>query len=595
MFRIRRVHSPALPVDRDRVEQVQGIFRANFGAVADYAAKIPDMLEHPFKYGYRAALLVSETSSRRVTGFSLLLEFPEIQSALLDFMATAPQTRGGGLGSALYEATREYLVDQGSRGMYMEVLPDDPALVKDPKILEQNRRRLQFYERYGVRPIVGTSYETPIGDSSVAAPCLLFDDLGRGKPLRRAEARTAVRLILERKYGHLVDAEYVRRVVESFADDPVRFREPRYGDEKNGAKETAAFHLMKSFAAIVGERHQMHHVRDRGYVERPARVTAIQDAISRTNLFAFVPARRFGEGAIRAVHDGDFVNYLKAVCEGLDTKQPVYPYVFPIRRANRPPREKAVRAGYFCIDTFTPLDRNAYEAARAAVDVAMTAGDEILGGRRVAYALCRPPGHHAGKRSFGGFCYFNNAAIVANRLSREGRVAVLDIDYHHGNGTQDIFFARDDVLTISIHGHPNIAYPYFSGFADEVGEGPGKGFNRNLPLPELADEKAYLEAVEKAAALIERFRPAFLVASLGLDTIKGDPTGSFVLTPATIRQVGRRLGALNLPLLVVQEGGYSLRNLRRGAPAFFLGVAQGLSGKQDFPPNRNAGHRKESP
>ena len=152
-------------------------------------------------------------------------------------------------------------------------------------------------------------------------------------------------------------------------------------------------------------------------------------------------------------------------------KKSIYPYVFPTRNPARPPNDETVLAGYYCIDTFTPLNQNAYLAARSAVDCALTAAEKVLEGTDLAYALVRPPGHHAETRTFGGFCYFNNGAIAANLLSRYGRVAILDIDYHHGNGQQEIFYNRADVLTVSIHGHPSFAYPYFSGFRDETGIG----------------------------------------------------------------------------------------------------------------------------
>jgi acetoin utilization deacetylase AcuC-like enzyme len=296
-----------------------------------------------------------------------------------------------------------------------------------------------------------------------------------------------------------------------------------------------------------------------------------------TGLFNTMKPRHFGEEYLRSVHAGDFVTYLKAVCEKLRSDRPVYPYVFPIRRADRRPKDMAVRAGYYCIDTFTPLDRNAYRAARQAVDTALTGAEELLHGRRVAYALCRPPGHHAEHRTFGGFCYFNNAAIAAQFLSESGKVAILDIDYHHGNGAQDIFYQRDDVLTISLHGHPNHSYPYFSGFSDEEGADAGRGFNLNFPLPENTDEPTYLAILDKALKRIQKFAPTFLVVCLGLDTMKGDPTGSFVLTAGSMGKIGRALGNLGLPILVVQEGGYSLRNLRRGTPSFFSGMGKTLA------------------
>jgi len=576
MVRIRVIHGDALPGDRDAIEQAARIFRQAFPGEGPYAQKISALLRDPFHEGYRAVLLVSETLSGKVTGLSLLLHFPEIDSSLLDYIVVGRGMRSGGLGGALYEATREYCQQMHSRGLYIEVLSDEPAVNRDSAVLKQNRNRMRFYERYGVRPIIGTDYEEPVGSSGDAPPSLLFDGLGGAGPLRRSEARAAVRLILRRKYGTIVTPDYIERVVESFVDDPVRFRPPRYARHVDGPHEVKVGRLETAFAVIRSEQHVIHHVRERGYVERPARVGALLEAVTATGLFAQVEPRRFGEGAILAVHDRDFATYLYNVCRTLSGNRPVYPYVFPVRRPERRPKELAVRAGYYCIDTFTPLDRNAYAAARGAVDVALTGAEELLGGRPVVYALCRPPGHHAGRRTFGGFCYFSNAAIAAHRLSREGKVAVLDIDFHHGNGTQDIFYDRCDVLTVSIHGHPNVAYPYFSGFADETGEGKGLGFNRNFPLPENTDEAVYLAALDKALARIERFGADLLVVSLGLDTLRGDPTGFFLLTAGSMRTIGARLAGLRRPMLVVQEGGYSLRNLRRGAAALFHGMAGAL-------------------
>jgi len=231
-----------------------------------------------------------------------------------------------------------------------------------------------------------------------------------------------------------------------------------------------------------------------------------------------------------------------------------------------------MQAGYYCIDTFTPLTAASYLAARNAVSGALTGADILLAGSPLAYVLCRPPGHHAERRVFGGFCYLNNAAIAAHHLSRHGRVAFIDIDFHHGNGSQNIFYERKDVYFISIHGHPLTAYPYFSGYLDEKGAGEGLGFNRNFPLKPGADDGRYLKAAAEAAALIRRFKPEFLVVSIGFDFMRGDPTGSFNVTPAGVRKVGELLGSLHLPTLLIQEGGYSLRNLRLGARGFLLGL-----------------------
>ena len=187
----------------------------------------------------------------------------------------------------------------------------------------------------------------------------------------------------------------------------------------------------------------------------------------------------------------------------------------------------------------------------------------------------RPPGHHAERKAFGGFCYFNNAAIAAQYLCRFGTVAILDIDYHHGNGQQDIFYERADVLTISIHGDPDFAYPYFTGFPDETGSGPGKGFNINIALPEVQNGEQYRVALKSALAYVTQFAPKFLVVAFGLDPAKGDPTGTWSLGAKDFDENGRLIGALSLPTLIIQEGGYLTRTLGRNARNFFQGLYAG--------------------
>jgi acetoin utilization deacetylase AcuC-like enzyme len=236
-----------------------------------------------------------------------------------------------------------------------------------------------------------------------------------------------------------------------------------------------------------------------------------------------------------------------------------------------------VRAGYYCIDTFTPLNRNAYVAARRAVDCALTAAKAILDGYRLAYALVRPPGHHTERRSFGGFCYLNSAAAAAQYFSAQGTVAILDIDYHHGNGQQDIFYERNDILTVSIHGRPRFTYPYFSGFEKEKGAGEGEGYNLNLPLPEKVDSKIYRHALGRAIRRIRKFHPQFLIIALGLDTAEGDPTGTWSLRQDDFFTNGQTIGLLRLPTLVVQEGGYDTRVLGINARRFFEGLASAYS------------------
>src|SRR5690606_4986811 len=267
---------------------------------------------------------------------------------------------------------------------------------------------------------------------------------------------------------------------------------------------------------------------------------AIERELREAGLGEFLPAQTYPESFITAVHDPELVDFLRRACESMPVGKSLYPYVFPVRNARRKPREISVLAGYYSIDTFTPIHRNAYPAARRAVDCALAAADEVLAGRRIAYALIRPPGHHAERSLFGGFCYFNNAAIAAERLSHFGKVAILDVDYHHGNGQQEIFWTRADVLTASIHGSPEFAYPYFSGFEDELGEGEGLGRNRNFPLPEEVGGKEYVATLKKALDLIAEFEPAFLVVALGFDPARADPTGTWSLRARDFEENGRR-------------------------------------------------------
>jgi acetoin utilization deacetylase AcuC-like enzyme len=205
----------------------------------------------------------------------------------------------------------------------------------------------------------------------------------------------------------------------------------------------------------------------------------------------------------------------------------------------------------------------------AAADVALTAADLVADGAPAAYALCRPPGHHAGPGYYGGFCLLNNAAIAARALARRGRVAVVDVDFHHGNGTQDIFWEDPEVLYVSLHGDPAGHYPFFTGAADEAGGGPGAGTTRNLPLPD-----AYTEALDEALALVAAFDPATLVVSAGFDTYAGDPIGAFAVTTEGFGRIGAALAGVDRPTLVVQEGGYALEALGANAVALLAGLAR---------------------
>jgi acetoin utilization deacetylase AcuC-like enzyme/GNAT superfamily N-acetyltransferase len=577
MFRIYRVFDARVHTDALRIAQVQAILRSQVSGLSEKKiSSIPDQLNNPIKHRFRYVLFVAEDARHQVRGFALLSHEPELGFCFLDYLATATGKTGGGIGGALYDRARQEALHLGAAGIFFECLPDDPDLCPDPELRRQNRARLRFYERFGARPVVNTAYETPVSSGDDCEPYLVFDPLGREETITRARARRIVRAILERKYPGLCPPEYIDMVLASIRDPRIQLREPRYGADQR-VEVNAHVPTDRRFPLVVNDRHDIHHVRERGYVESPVRVHRISEALEAAEVCTRLPVRRFSDEHLLAVHDPEYVAYLRRVCKRLG-EQSAYPYVFPIRNQERRPHDLPIRAGYYCIDTFTPLNQNAYLAARRAVDCTLTTAGEILEGRRLAYALVRPPGHHAERSAFGGFCYFNNVAVAAHRLSQEGSVAILDIDYHHGNGQQQIFYRRRDVFTLSIHGHPSFAYPYFSGFADERGEGPGEGFNVNLPLPEEVDGRRYLEELRRALDRIRGFGPAFLVVALGLDPAKGDPTGTWSLAAADFERNGLEIGRLALPTLVVQEGGYRIRSLGTNALHFFRGLTAAALG-----------------
>ena len=219
--------------------------------------------------------------------------------------------------------------------------------------------------------------------------------------------------------------------------------------------------------------------------------------------------------------------------------------------------------GYYAFDAGTPIVEGTWDAAFAAAQCAMTAAALVAEGERSAYALCRPPGHHAGRSVYGGYCFLNNAALAAQQLRERGfgKVALFDVDYHHGNGTQDIFWERDDVLFVSIHGTPETEYPYFLGYADERGAGAGEGFTLNLPLPRGTGWDTYDAALDTALQRIADFGADALVVSLGVDIYEGDPISAFKLGAERFPQLGSRLASLGLPTVLVQEGGYAVREI----------------------------------
>ncbi|HDP24718.1 MAG TPA: histone deacetylase family protein [Deltaproteobacteria bacterium] len=573
MFRIRRVHDDSLPRDREAISQAQMILKSQFGALsAGEIKKLPQRLKNPLKYRFRSILHVADDSRGRIRGFALLLHASDLGFCYLDFMSVDPGLHGGGIGGALYERVRDEARNLSPLGLFFECLPDDTRLCREKALLKQNRARLRFYERFGARPVINTAYETPLKPGGDCPPYLVFDPLNREIVLKAEKLKQIVHAILDRKYGKHCPPGYIEMVIESIKDDPVQLRKLRYHIPAAETPKVFKRSIDRVIGLVINDKHEIHHVHERGYVEAPVRVRSILQGIEGLDIFVRKKPRHFPEGHIKKVHDTKFVEYLKRVCNKIEKGRSVYPYVFPIRNATRPPRDLPMRAGYYCMDTFTPLNRNAYVAAKRSVDCALTAAEMLLTGYRITYCLVRPPGHHAEKRAFGGFCYFNSAAIAADFLSSHGKVAVLDVDYHHGNGTQEIFYERSDVLTLSIHGNPDVTYPYFSGFHDEHGRLGGLGYNVNYPLPEHITPEVYRNTLRRALRRVERFHPRFLVISLGFDPAKDDPTGTWGLKEKDFEANGRMIGSLKLPTLVVQEGGYRVRSLGVNARHFFLGL-----------------------
>jgi acetoin utilization deacetylase AcuC-like enzyme len=301
--------------------------------------------------------------------------------------------------------------------------------------------------------------------------------------------------------------------------------------------------------------------------ESAERAQSVLDRVTATGLGDVVSPTQFGLEPVLRVHEAQFVDFLGSAWKdwvAAGHKGEAIPDCWPARRmVQRIPDSIAGKLGYYAMAAETSISAGSWEAALASAEVALTAAARISVGERSVFALCRPPGHHAARDLYGGYCFLNNAAIAAQYLRDHGssRVAILDVDFHHGNGTQDIFYERSDVLYSSIHGDPLEAFPYFSGYADEVGAGEGVGYNQNLPLPRGTDFGGWRVALDTALARIDRFAPSALVVSLGVDTFEHDPISFFKLRGEDFTQLGRLIGALRIPTLFVLEGGYAVAEI----------------------------------
>jgi acetoin utilization deacetylase AcuC-like enzyme len=274
-----------------------------------------------------------------------------------------------------------------------------------------------------------------------------------------------------------------------------------------------------------------------------------------------------GRDPILKIHAANYVDFLERAWDlwtetGRDYD--ALPLSWPVQGLRRvEPDHIDGKLGYYSFDAGTPITAGTWQAATAAVDVALTGADLVQGDERAAFALCRPPGHHAAADFFGGYCFLNNAAIAAQSFIDAGakRVAILDVDYHHGNGTQAIFYDRADVFFTSIHGDPRQEYPFFLGYAEETGAGAGEGCNANYPLPWGSDFAAWGAALEDACKKVAAFAPQALVISLGVDTFEKDPISHFTLKSEDYLKIGAAIAALDLPTLFVMEGGYAVAEI----------------------------------
>jgi acetoin utilization deacetylase AcuC-like enzyme len=295
-----------------------------------------------------------------------------------------------------------------------------------------------------------------------------------------------------------------------------------------------------------------------------------------------VAPREFGIEAVTRVHDAEFVRFLETCweewsAEGYDGE--AIATCWPARgmHQNRVPRHIDGKLGHYALAAETSITSGTWEAARASVDVALSAQAAIHDGAREAFGLCRPPGHHAAANMFGGYCFINNAAVATQAFIDQGasRVALLDVDFHHGNGSQAIFYPRNDVMFLSLHGDPADAFPHFLGYADETGAGDGEGYNHNYPMGPGTSYRTWGSALEDACRKIAAYAPDALVVSLGVDTFEHDPISFFKLTSEDFKRYGAIIGRLGLPTLFLMEGGYAVEEVGINA----VNVLEGYEGR----------------
>ncbi len=315
--------------------------------------------------------------------------------------------------------------------------------------------------------------------------------------------------------------------------------------------------------------------------EKPSRAEYIRSRIEAVKLGPILEPDHHGLDVAKRVHAPDYIDFLPTVWgEWQKAGKPgsAMPFTWPTRGLRGDVRPQTIDAllGYYSFDAGATFVAGTWDAIKSSHDVAMTAAGLVQNGERAAFALCRPPGHHAGRAFMGGYCFINNAAVVTQWFRDQGarRVSVLDVDYHHGNGTQEIFYERADVQVLNLHGDPMTEYPFFLGHADERGAGAGEGFNHNYPMPFGTTYERWGAALEDACAKLFAFAPDVVVVSLGVDTFEKDPISHFKLVTEDYPKIGRRIAALGLPTLFVMEGGYAVEEIGVNAVGVLTGFEE---------------------
>lgn len=325
---------------------------------------------------------------------------------------------------------------------------------------------------------------------------------------------------------------------------------------------------------VFSPSHRLHHGTElkNGSItasfEQPSRADSILARVQNVGLGDVIDARHYDCAHYARVHSERYITFLEnawAEWSAAGHTNDAFPLVWPVRDLNHAIEPAFIegKLGFYSMDAGSPITATTWEAVRASANVALTGVDSLSAEVRAAFALCRPPGHHAAREYMGGYCYLNNAAIAAQRCLDQGakRVAILDVDFHHGNGTQSIFYDRADVMFVSLHGDPSVSFPYFSGRTGEYGAGHGEGFNLNYPLPAGTAWNTYGPALALACNALRDYAPDALVVSLGVDAFEDDPISHFLLKSDDFLRIGESIGAVGAPTLFVMEGGYMVEEI----------------------------------